>query len=65
MTRLLTTYETGKPGKYYIDGKRKSRDVYEHYILVREMKGKRLNCFHTKAIPLEGGRIKRYNYSSI
>lgn len=48
-----------QPARFYIDGKRVSRDRFEQ---VRNT-ATRLECFHTRAFPQPGGTFKRVNYS--
>lgn len=63
----LTQVTNTKTGmcRYYIDGKRVSRGDYEMFIIRKEMEGKTLNCFSTKAKNLGDGHVKRWNYSCI
>ncbi len=51
------------PTRYSANGKRISRDKYERITAAAFRDGK-LECFHTKAKQLPGGRIRRWNYIS-
>lgn len=53
----------GKSARFYIDGVRVSREKFEHVETMARMNG-HLECFHTKAIPLPGGKTRRWNYST-
>jgi hypothetical protein len=48
-----------KAARFFIDGKRVSRAQYEHICSTAE----RLDCFSTRAWPIEGGSFKRRNDS--
>ncbi|MBI2240310.1 MAG: hypothetical protein HYU59_05840 [Magnetospirillum gryphiswaldense] len=52
-----------KPARYFVDGKRVSKDAYEALTTRARMFG-RLECFSTRAVPLPDGTFKRFNYST-
>lgn len=60
MTQLTQhAYSCGtKPRRYYVDGKRVSRDDYEFTVALAEQEGRQLNSFFTKAKPY-GLRINK------
>jgi len=60
---LLQVRYPDKPTRFFIDGKRVSRERFEHMETQARMFG-RLECFNTRAIPLPGGTFKRFNYST-
>lgn len=64
MQLVQHTY-SDKPARYYIDGKRVSRETYELTVIKARMQGKDHSCFHTKAEPYGQGMFHRVNYSSI
>lgn len=65
MSRHATMLEVrypDKPPRYFVNGRRVPVD---HYNLIREqalMFG-RLDCFSTKAVQVNRGKFKRFNYS--
>lgn len=60
---LIETRTTGKPARFSANGKRISREQWEHIHTMAQMHG-RLECFSTRAWPIEGGGTKRKNYST-
>ena len=48
--------------RFTIDGRRVSRERYEHVERMARMYG-RHDCFSTRAIQKPGGKIRRWNYS--
>lgn len=59
---LIVTYTTGKPARYSSNGKRISKDQYEHIIQQSSMYGS-VSCLSTKAWPIDNGGTKRKNYT--
>lgn len=59
---LIETRTTGKPARFSANGKRISREKYEHIVQQARMFGS-LSCLQTKAWPIEKGGTKRKNYS--
>lgn len=58
---MLTIIGGGKATLFYIDRKRVSRAHFHHIETLARMNG-RMDCFHTKAIELPGGKTRRWNY---
>ena len=58
---MHTVMGGGKASLFYIDGKRVSRDHFHHMETLARMQG-RMDCVHTKARELPGGRTRRWNY---
>ena len=52
------------PARFYIDGKRVSREKFEHVEQIARAYG-RSECFYTKCRELEGGRLRRINYKTV
>lgn len=50
----------GMEARFYIDGKRVSRATFQTV----EREASRLDCFHTRAWPVAGGKTRRTNYKS-
>lgn len=63
--RLLEVRYPDKPARYFINGRRVSRDDWDYTNIIADKRGKRRDCFQTKSKDLGGGQFKRYNYSSI
>jgi len=61
--QLIETRRTGKPARFSADGRRISRDRYNHITRMASIYG-RLECFLTKAWPIENGGTKRKNYTT-
>ncbi len=63
--QLIQHLYSDKAARYYIDGRRVSRDKYEHTIIKARIAGQQLCCFHTRAKQYGQGLFHRINYSSI
>lgn len=59
---LIETLTTGKPARFSANGKRISREEWNRIQTMARMYG-RLECFSTRAWPLDNGGTKRKNYS--
>lgn len=57
---LCQVLTTGKPARFSCNGKRISRDTWDaiHTHAIR------IECFSTKAKPMDNGGTKRWNYST-
>lgn len=60
---LSETNGGDKPARYFANGKRVSRDEFER-IKARALRDGHLDCFHTKAKQLPGGKFRRVNLST-
>lgn len=58
---LVQTLTTGKQARFSIDGKRVSREKWEHTRQMASMYG-RIECLITRAWPIDNGGTKRKNY---
>ena len=65
MTQLTEHRYSDRPARYYIDGRRVSRNTYETAIITARMKCRDHGCFSTKCKPLSRGRFHRINRSCI
>jgi hypothetical protein len=65
MSSLVEHLYSDKPGRYYIDGRRVSRDAYETAITTARMENRDHGCFMTKCKEIDNGRFHRINYSTI
>lgn len=61
---LCEVRTTGKPARFHINGKRVSRAEWERVTDQAHSEGT-LCCFSTRAKPITGGGVKRWNYSVI
>lgn len=59
---LIQTLTSGKPARFSANGKRISREQYNHIETMARMYGT-WDCFSTKAWSLPEGKTKRKNYS--
>lgn len=60
--QLSETIGAGMESRFYINGKRVSRADYQA-IKERAYSIGRLECFHTRAWTIRGGKTRRTNYS--
>lgn len=63
--QLIQHRYSDKPGRYYIDGRRVSREAYETTIITARMNNLDHGCFMTKCKEIDNGRFHRINYSTI
>ena len=64
MQLLRVTY-SHKPARYYVDGRRVTRDSYWDSVDARERAGGRLNSFSTRTSYDAAGNATARHYSSI
>lgn len=50
MQLITHCYNGRKPSRYYLDGRRVSRDAYENAILINRIGHGQHGCFHTKVL---------------
>ena len=50
------SYQGRKPSRYYLDGRRVSRDAYENAILINRIGHGQHGCFQTKVLNDSPGR---------
>ena len=62
--RLTDHKGAGMTARFYINGRRVSRERYE---LIEQMgyTNGRVDCFHTSAKPVDGGKTRRSNYKTV
>lgn len=64
MQLIRVTY-SGKPGRYYVNGRRVTRDSYWESVDAAEFNGARLNSFQTRTSYDSAGNATARHYSCL